>query len=91
MAVTVKNRRGKKVVLLNPQEKRNKYFDELANDVALTNNKHLKTKRNGKPKRLTDAQKAYRSGYIQAQNDSAKCYKAKKAKRATTCVSKKKK
>ena len=91
MAVTVKNRRGKKVVLLNPQEKRNKFFDELSNNVALTNDNHLKTKRNGKPKRLTDAQKAYRSGYIQAQNDSAACYKARKAKRKATTRTRRKK
>lgn len=78
MAVKVINRRGGKVVLLNPQEKRDKFFNELYNGVALTNENNVKYKRNGKFKYLTDVQKAYRSGYIQAQNDSAKCYKARK-------------
>lgn len=75
--------KGKTVTLLNPAEKRAKCFDELSAGVGLTNDpKHRQVKRNskGKQKLLTNAQKAYRAGYIQAGTDSAKCYKANKRK-----------
>ena len=80
MAVVVKSKTGKNVTLLNPQEKRNKYFDELRLGRRKTNDGHFKLE-NGKGVKLTDEAKAYRSGYIQAQNDSAKVYNSKKHKR----------
>lgn len=81
--VTVKNKKGQEVVLLNPSEKGRKYADELRNGVGQTNRGYLKTDPVlGKPVRLTDTQKAYRSGYLDAQKDSAKCYNAKKKKRS---------
>lgn len=77
MAVVVRNRRGENVILLNPSEKGRKMACELQNDVHLSNDGLIKTDRNGKPRRLSDTQKAYRSGYIASQKDSAKFFKAK--------------
>lgn len=78
MAVTVTNKKGKKVVLLNPSEKGRKYADELRNGAKQTNSGMIKFGENGKPIYLTDEEKAYRGGYLDAQKDSAKAYKAKK-------------
>lgn len=76
MAVIVKNRRGKDVMLLNPREKGSKMFDELTNGVHLTNDGHIKFDKNGKPRRLSDTQKAYRSGFLAAQRESRKAFRA---------------
>ena len=76
MAVIVKNHRGKEVVLLNPQEKRNKYFCELKHGVKCTNAGECKI-RNGKNVKLKDTERAYRSGYLAAQKDSAKAFKSR--------------
>lgn len=65
------------IILLNPQEKRNKAFKELKTGVRITNAGAVKIGNNGKPLTLTKAGRAYRSGYIAAQNDSAKCFKKK--------------
>lgn len=88
MAVKVKTRKGKTITLLNPQEKRDKYFKELKTGVARTNTGKVKYTKNGKPKKLSGKQKSYRVGYIGAQNDSAACFKAKRAKRATRYATK---
>lgn len=80
MAVIVKDRRNRDVVLLNPAEKARKYADELANDVRITNSGMVVTKKNGKPRDLRDTQKAYRAGYLAARRDSAKCFKANEKK-----------
>lgn len=77
MAVTVKSRRGKRVTLLNPSEKGNKYATELAYDVALTNDGEQKMDKHGRPKRLKTEQRAFRAGYLQAQKDSSKAFKSK--------------
>lgn len=76
MAVKVKNRRGRTVTLLNPAERGRKFADELGNGVKLTNNFMIKTTPTGSPIRLTDTEKAYRSGYLAARKDNAKAYKA---------------
>lgn len=83
MAVYVKNRRGKDVTLLNPSEKGHKFAIELKYNVALTNDGVEKRTKKGKVKSLSDTQKAYRSGYLAAQKDSAKAFKhnLKKKKR----------
>lgn len=67
--------------LLNPSEKREKYFVELMQGVKRTNNGSFKLDENKKAIHLTPEQRAYRSGYIAAQNDSAKCYNSKHGKR----------
>lgn len=77
MSTVVKGKNGKKVVLLNPSEKRNKAFDELQNGIKLTNDSFIKTDAKGKPQKLTAVERAYRAGYVQAGTDSAKCFKSK--------------
>ena len=67
--------------LLNPQEKRNKAFEELRTGFKKTNDGRFKTDDNRKVIRLTNEERAYRSGYIAAQNDSAKAYNSKHKKR----------
>ena len=92
MAVMVRNRRGKKVTLLNPAEKGQKYACELGNNVRLTNDGSIKFRKNGKPKHLSDTAKSYRAGYLQARKDNAKAYKHNKKKKAVarTTTAKKK-
>lgn len=86
MAVVVRNKRGKDVILLNPFEKGTKMFKELRNNVHITNDNMVKTDNLGNPQYLSDTQKAYRSGYLAAQKDSNKAFKAKhpRYKRKTT-------
>ena len=78
MSVKIKRKNGSVTVLLNPSEKGAKAAEELRNNVALTNDMHIKFDDYGKPKKLTNEQRAYRSGYLAAQKDSAKCWKEKK-------------
>lgn len=75
MSVRVKNRRGKDVTLLDPSEKARKFLVELNYDVALTNDGEQKTRKNGKPRTLSDTQKAFRAGYLAHQKDSNKAFK----------------
>ena len=49
MSVIVRNSKGKQVVLLNPQEKRDKFFAELKCKQKLTANGKKKLDSNGKP------------------------------------------
>ena len=71
MAVTVKTKDGKDKILLNPQEKRDKHYQELALGEKITNNYEPKNQR------LNDVSRAYRAGYLAAQNESAKIFKKK--------------
>ena len=73
---------GKQVTLLNPHLKCQKAFRELQNNARYTNDGQIKTDRDGNVMTLSDTQKAYRSGFIQAFSDNAKCFKAIKAKKA---------
>ena len=68
--------------LLNPSGKAAKYFVENQRGKLYTNAGELKKDKDNKPLTLTKEQKAYRSGYLDAQKDNAKAYKAKKAKSA---------
>lgn len=77
MAVKVRGSRGQDVILLNPSEKGEKFADELRNNVRYTNDGHYKADKKGNVHPLTDTQRAYRSGYLAARKDSARCYKAK--------------
>ena len=67
--------------LLNPQEKGLKAADELRNNIMLTNEGNIKFDNFGKPQKLTKEQRAYRSGYLDARKDSAKCWKAQQKKK----------
>lgn len=81
MAFTFKTKKGKNVTLLNPSEKGGKFARELKSGIGETNLGEVKTHKNGKPKKLSDTQKSYRSGYLQARKDSAAAYKAKHKKK----------
>lgn len=81
MAVTVTSRTGKRVTLLNPAEKGDKFARELRRGYKQTNSGSLKLGKNKKGVKLTDTERAYRSGYLAARNDSAKCYNAKKRRK----------
>ena len=74
-------RKGQTIYLLNPWEKGTKYFDELMNDGRITNLGEIKFNKNGKKMRLSDTQRSYRQGYLDAQKDSRKCFNASFGKR----------
>ena len=80
MAVRILNKKGKIVTLLNPGEKGRKFVLELKEGIRYTNDEQVKVNKKGQPKRLTDLQRAYRSGYLQVRHDSDKCYNAQKGK-----------
>lgn len=82
MAVTVKNKKGQDVTLLNPSEKGGKFATELNLGIRLTNDglpKNLDA--SGKPSKLTGNEASYRMGYLAAQKDSAKAFKARQKKK----------
>lgn len=85
MAVCVKGRKGQCFILLNPAEKGRKYAAEMRAGIHATNSGKVK-KKNGKPKRLKDTEKAYRAGYLAARSDSAKCYNAKNRKAGAVII-----
>jgi len=80
MAVTVKTKKGKEIILLNPSEKGRKFASELGAGVKYTNAGEVKYDKNNKPVTLSNTQKAFRSGYLQARKDGARAYKASKKK-----------
>lgn len=77
----VGNKNGKKVVLLNPAEKKAKYKRELKEGIKRTNSDKYKTDKNGKMIRLTDSDRAWRAGYISSSIDGSKAHFANKKKR----------
>ena len=74
MAVIVKNKKGKEIVLLNPSEKWRKYASELRSNTRKTNSGFPKTDKYGLNQELTKEQRSYRAGYLSAQSDSADAY-----------------
>ena len=72
MAKVIKTKGGKSIKLLNPAEKGKRYANQL---------KTGKVKETGK--KLTDSEKAWRSGYLSARSDSADCYNATHKKQVT--------
>lgn len=71
---------GKKVTLLNPSERGKKFAAELKDGHMYTNSGKLKVDEDG-PIPLSDTQRAFRSGYLSAQKDSANAWKAKQKKK----------
>lgn len=69
-------KKGKEFTFLNPSEKSAKYSIELKENLLVTNNLTTKLNKNGKAQFLTNTQRAYRSGYLDARKDNAKAYKA---------------
>ena len=72
--ITTKN--GTVITLLNPSEKGAKFASELRTGFAKTNDGRPKLDAKHTQTKLTDTQKSWRSGYLAAQKDSAKCYNA---------------
>lgn len=81
MAVSIIKKNGKKVTLLNPAEKGEKYADELRNGIRYTNDGRYKADKDGVILGLDKKQRAYRAGYLDARKDNAKAYRANKKKR----------
>ena len=76
----VKTKKGRTVTLLNPAEKSRKFAAELSTGIHYTNNGDYKPDKNGDVG-LTDSQRAYRAGYLDARADSAKVFNYNKKKR----------
>ncbi len=72
----VKSSDGSQRILLTPAGKSAKYAAELKQGVHLTNTGEVKTNRQGKERRLTDTEAAFRSGYLGNSSDSAKAFKS---------------
>lgn len=70
---------GEKQTFLTPAGKSRKFVEELKSGEKLTNDMQVKKNKKGKPRRLKDTERAYRSGYLAARKDAAKAYKAKKS------------
>ena len=70
----IKTKKGKTITVLNPAQKGRKFASELNTGMHYTNDGSYKPDRNGEIG-LTDTQKAYRSGYLDARKDNAKAYK----------------
>ena len=75
MAFSFLKKNGKKVTLLNPKEKRDKYFEEIRTGARLTNDGNAKLDKEGRATMLTKEQEAYRAGYLDAGTDSIKAHK----------------
>ena len=80
--ILVTTKSGKTVRLLTPAQKGGKFAFEMRNGVKVTNFGGAKRNRNGKLRRLTKTERAYRAGYLDARKDNAKAYVHNKAKRA---------
>lgn len=81
MGVKGTNKKGERITLLNPYGKGKKYASELKHGRKITNDFKRKTNKNGSSMKLTEKQKSYRAGYLQARQDSANCYRAKRSKK----------
>ena len=81
MAWFGKNKAGKDVCLLTPDEKKKKYQRELKENRKRTNSGKFKLDENKRSITLTAEEKAYRNGYISATIDSGKAYHYNRAKR----------
>ncbi|MDE6565845.1 MAG: hypothetical protein K2L47_02120 [Clostridia bacterium] len=64
-----KNKNGKEVTIYDPSERGAMYANDLKNGTNI----------NGQE--LSKNQKAYRAGYLKAQNDNSKAYKAREFKK----------
>ena len=67
-------RLGTRITDSDGEIKAAKYVAEISNNMCCTNDGEVKFGKNGKPKRLTAKQKAYRAGYLDARKDNAKVY-----------------
>lgn len=77
----VQTKTGKQIVLLNPQQKAQKFFHERTDypdggGVKYTNDGKVKTV-NGEVVALTPTEMSYRQGYEQAVKDGNRLFRAK--------------
>lgn len=79
--VTVEFKDGTATTLLTPSGKAEKFARELKDGVRVTNDGIIKRDDYDYPLELDCCQRAYRSGYLAAQKDNAKAYKAKQAQK----------
>ena len=75
--VLVDKQSGDTRTLLNPHGKYKKYSHELSTGKRFTNACVEKVDKQGKPVRLSKAQRAFRAWYKTAVIDSTRAYKAK--------------
>ncbi len=68
---------GTSKVLLTPSGKGKKFAYELQSGERLTNDGVVKVDDKGRTMGLSSTQRSYRSGYLDAQKDAAKAYKAR--------------
>lgn len=73
----IHNETGVTKKLLTPKGKAEKFLRELSTGVKETNTGKTKVDQKGNVMFLTEAQKAYRSGWLDSRKDSAAAYKAK--------------
>lgn len=71
---TVKSKNGKDITLLDPSAKAGKFASELKDNQHYTNKGVKKVGKSGTSE-LTDVERAYRGGYLDARKDSAKAFK----------------
>lgn len=76
-----KKNAGQNKVLLTPAGKRAKFNAELENGIGLTVNGEVKYNEDGSMHYLSNKQKAYRKGYLQAQNEQRAIYAKQHAKK----------
>lgn len=78
----IMNEDGEVRTLLTPAGKGAKYAQELREDKHYTNDgavkKYLGGSKEGRVKKLTPKERAYRAGYLDARKDSANAFKSKK-------------
>lgn len=70
MAHVVRTRKGNKIILRNPAEKGKRFARQMKNGFVSETGEVLKKEGY-----------AYRAGYLQARNDNAKAYKARRKRR----------
>ena len=82
--VVVQASDGTKKTLLTPTGKNAKFKAELASGVKITNDGKRKKDENGKPMKLSKADKAYRHGYRKALGEVSAIHKKKRSRTRTT-------
>lgn len=70
----------KKKGRLNPSQRGRKYASELKEGVECTHTGKIYQNKNGEVFPLSDRQKSYRHGYLDARRDNANAWKSKQAK-----------
>lgn len=75
MAVTVKTKSGKRLKLLNPAEKGNRFAKQLKSGRITETGK-----------RLNESEKSFRAGYLTARSDNAKAYNSRKSARKKNTI-----